>query len=42
MVAASDGLKVVGGRTDRRGAELNFSPAPRSVRPRFGRNAAFD
>lgn len=42
LVATADGLKVVSGGVDRRGAELNFSPAPRSVRARFERSVALE
>lgn len=42
FVAAADGLKMVSGRSDRRGAELNFTPAPRSLRARFERSAAVE
>ena len=38
IVAGADGLMVARGRAkDARGASLNFSPAPRSVRARFAR-----
>lgn len=37
IVAAPDGLMVVGHSPDRRGASLSFSPAPASIRSRFQR-----
>jgi hypothetical protein len=37
MVASSDGLKVAGRTADRRGAALNFSPLPASVRAHYQR-----
>jgi hypothetical protein len=37
LVAGEDGLMVAGRSADRRGASLNFSPAPRSVRARYQR-----
>ena len=37
IVAGSNGLMVAGRSADRRGASLNFSPAPKSVLSRYGR-----
>ena len=37
LVAGSDGLKVAGRGADRRGASLNFSPAPKSVLAHYQR-----
>ena len=37
IVAGSDGLMVTGRGADRRGAALNFSPAPERVRARYQR-----
>jgi hypothetical protein len=37
IVAGSDGLMVTGRGADRRGASLNFSPAPERLRARYQR-----
>jgi Protein of unknown function (DUF2865) len=37
LVAGAGGLLVAGRSADRRGASLNFSPAPRSMLARYGR-----
>ena len=37
QVAGENGLMVTGRSADRRGASLNFSPAPRSVNSRYRR-----
>ena len=37
IVAGSDGLMVAGRGADRRGASLNFSPAPERIRSRYQR-----
>jgi hypothetical protein len=37
LVAGANGLLVAGRSADRRGASLNFSPAPRSLLTRYGR-----
>ena len=37
LVAGANGLLVAGRSADRRGASLNFSPAPKSVLARYGR-----
>lgn len=37
LVAGANGLLVAGRSPDRRGASLNFSPAPKSVLARYGR-----
>jgi hypothetical protein len=37
IVAGADGLLVANGRADRRGAQLNFSPAPDRLRARYQR-----
>jgi hypothetical protein len=37
IVAGPDGLMVAGRRSDRRGAALNFSPAPESIRSHYRR-----
>lgn len=37
IVAGENGLLVAGRSSDRRGAELNFSPAPERVRAKYGR-----
>ena len=37
IVAGQNGLLVAGRRADKRGAELNFSPASEKVRAKYGR-----